>query len=310
MSDKSNYAWAISKEAPVSAEQQIFLRLCGQSSMLLGEVFDNTIPLLDRLRDRSNNQAYILGGLMNACFLTSESIWLLIANGKYWDASAIHRSIVEGSIKLCFLCSGSDDEIQSKFNEFKNDLSLCNMIKRHERAEEVLKLIDSGSYFQQPRKMYSDLLLSQEEYERLKGKFSKSRRTQLSRKWSFHGMIEYLSNQNTPNAKFFRGFLYQFGMSSHSLHQDWDGVAMIRERHDRCEERQELINLAHGTSLLNDTIQLSFLRTQFLQMRLDAKADFIPHLAIKYSQLFEQFHALQNAYYKHEYGDKKSSDSG
>ena len=63
MPDKTNYAWAIPKDAPVSVEQQIFLRLCGQSSMLLGEVFDNTIPLFDKFREKNNNQAYILGGL-------------------------------------------------------------------------------------------------------------------------------------------------------------------------------------------------------------------------------------------------------
>ena len=63
MPDKTNYAWAIPKDAPVSVEQQIFLRLCGQSSMLLGEVFDNTILLFDKFREKNNNQAYILGGL-------------------------------------------------------------------------------------------------------------------------------------------------------------------------------------------------------------------------------------------------------
>lgn len=45
MTDTSNYAWTIPKDTAVGVEQEVFLKLCGQSSMLAAEVFDNTSPL-------------------------------------------------------------------------------------------------------------------------------------------------------------------------------------------------------------------------------------------------------------------------
>ena len=58
----------------------------------------------------------------------------------------------------------------------------------------------------------------------------------------------------------FRQMLYSYGMSSHVLHQDCDGVGMVWDRICRSDERREAIELAHGAREVSDLSMMGALR--------------------------------------------------
>lgn len=49
-------------------------------------------------------------------------------------------------------------------------------------------------------------------------------------------------------------------MSSHILHQDADGVAVVLERNNRSDERRNAVELAHGARMISDLSVMAFLR--------------------------------------------------
>ena len=78
----------------------------GIASQYIGACFYCARPLMNVNR---NTEPYIMEGtvqLFSCCHFTSESVLILIANGKEWDADILMRSVAEGrgplSISICY----------------------------------------------------------------------------------------------------------------------------------------------------------------------------------------------------------------
>ena len=49
---------------------------------------------------------------------TSESILILLLNQSIFDADVLLRTVMEGTIKYCYLMTGTDDEKKEKYIEY------------------------------------------------------------------------------------------------------------------------------------------------------------------------------------------------
>ena len=94
---------------------------------------------------------------------------------------------------------------------------------------------------------------------------------------------------------------YNFGMSSHLIHKDGDGVSMIWERCTRDIERQEAVKLAHIARAISDLCSFAEARTVILHQHCNTEYDFIDKLRDSYSPLFSELKVLLKEFNKVEY---------
>ncbi|MDT4956136.1 MAG: hypothetical protein QOJ02_4274 [Acidobacteriota bacterium] len=73
----------------------------------------------------------------------SQSLVLLIQNGRLWDAEIIMRPIMEATIRILFVCYSSESERFERINEFWSDFSDVNDLKRSERAKMLIQRLGS-----------------------------------------------------------------------------------------------------------------------------------------------------------------------
>lgn len=253
------------------------LDLSSRCSHTLHANHQATASLLNSGEIHSKGLRQNLGLLLNSCHLTSESALILISHCKLWDAESLVRSVIEGTYKFAYLCLGSKSEIEQKVREYEDDLHEISRLTRHARAEAFLAVVKNPQAVSW--KPLRDLLLKKEEVAELSARYPQKLRTQLKQKWSFHGLAERIANSNVKGMDGFRQMLYSYGMSSHVLHQDWDGVAMIWDRIRRSDERREGIELTHGAREVSDLALMGALRYYMLLQASGASTRMIKRLA-------------------------------
>lgn len=257
-SDKMDYVWAIPRNLALDPVHEQLLSLVGRCSGALGEGFDECKAALELQRKVRPAQVHLLRLLLDSCHLTSESILLLVGNRKFWDADALVRSVVEGTAKFAYLCYGNADEVEAKVREFDELLPIASELRRHERACAFMAAVDDP---ENPEWLpFKELVLSAARVDELRKKLPPTVRKALSQKWSFSGLLREFTNSGPPFLKFASHLLYGYGMSSHVLHQDSDGVGMIWERNNRDAVRREAVELAHAARILSDLITMTTLR--------------------------------------------------
>jgi hypothetical protein len=180
-----------------------------------------------------------------------------VSNLKLWDAETVLRSVVEGTFKFVYLCLGSKKEVEAKFKEFSVDLPEFNRIKRHKRISDFLAVIPNPQSDEwEPLR---EMLLPTEELQNLEALYPRTLRKTMENRWSFHSIATSFSG--TPlNLEPFKHLFFQYGMGSHVLHQDADGIAILCERTQRSDERREAVELVHAARLIGDLSVMAFLR--------------------------------------------------
>jgi len=191
------------------------------------------------------------------CTLTSDSVLLLVGQLKFWDAEILARVCLEGTFKLAYICSGTDEERHRKTEEFLDEMPAIARLRRHSRVERLLTLLPNPN--DASWRALRDLLLTNGEKEELWQQYPKARRAALERKWSLPGLAEELAQTEAFHAA--AGLLHTYGMSSSLAHVDGDAVLTMSEREGRSPERVAAIELAHGARLLSDMISYATLRS-------------------------------------------------
>lgn len=64
---------------------------------------------------------------------TSESILILLLNQSIFDADVLLRTVMEGTIKYCYLMTGTVDEKKEKYIEYKIKLADIAKISDHKK---------------------------------------------------------------------------------------------------------------------------------------------------------------------------------
>lgn len=113
----------------------IFRSWAGLASHFIGSCFDIASPYLDQeYKDVNPLVRFVSSQLFIDCHLTSESVLILLMEGKEWDADILCRSILEGSFKYIYMLLGSPEEVVKKVEEYWLILPMFSDIKRSERV--------------------------------------------------------------------------------------------------------------------------------------------------------------------------------
>jgi hypothetical protein len=231
----------------------------GLASHFIGECFDLAKPFIDK--DYTGIDPivrFVAAQLFIDCHLSSESILILIREQREWDADLITRAVMEGSLKLTYMLLGSGEEIGRKVNEYWNLLPKFSMVKHSERAKNCLNdLTDPDGPEGKP---FRDLLIDDAEISQIRGMCSRQERQAMEERWSFSGICRAFAKSENPGLRQFAHLAHGYGMSSHLLHKDGDGVGMVWERYGRDPERQSAVKLGHSARIVSDVCAFAQLR--------------------------------------------------
>lgn len=285
------------------SSEKILSTWASQSSHFIGEMFDYSQRFIANDSNYLDEYIrFISAQLFMDCHLSSESVLLLIREGKEWDADIITRAVIEGSVKYIYLMSGTDEEVKEKATEYWEILPQFSIIKRSDRLKEFLSIVENPN---SPEwKPYRDLLISEEEVARILEKYSKKSQGELSKKWSFTGITKYFNERRSDSLKHLNSLSHGYGTSSHLIHKDGDGVGMVWERFQRNEPRQTAVKLAHSARIVSDMCTLAKLRFLYLLKACKQSSVIISDLEKKYEALFAHLSIGGKAFIETEYDDR------
>lgn len=203
-----------------------------------------------------------------------ETVTTLTIDHRVWDAEIVLRSALETFIKLLFITTADEDEQVKRIKQFWEDLAEINAIKQSEQAKRNLKQFGNIEIH---RLAYSPMILSEQEEERLRSKWPKSKRQKVEQKWSFSEMI--LSISKNYHGKPFDTIIalsHSYRMSSHVMHGDETGILIIKERENRNDEDYEVAMRGHFLRLLSDCfIYCAFLAIETMSfLKLEKNKEF------------------------------------
>lgn len=283
--------------------ERIFETWSGLASQFTGECFDLAKPFIDSEYQKLDPLVrFVTAQLFIDCHLSSESVLLLIRAQKEWDADLISRSVIEGSLKFVYMLDGSTDEVNVKAHEYWNLLPQFYTIRHSERAKRFLEDVpnpDSPEW--QP---FYDLIVDDSEIAYIRATFSRQVRQALEEKWSFSGICKSFAKSENSGLKMFTHLMHGYGMSSHLLHKDADGIGMVWERNRRDTNRQMAAKLGHSARVVSDICTFSKLRLFTLLRAYNMPTQALSKLEEKYADsLFSELTKANHRFTKVEYGN-------
>jgi hypothetical protein len=270
------------------------------ASHFVGEHFDHCKPLLDKDYEGMHPLVrFVSTQLYLSCQFSTESSLLLLQQGQEWDSEILNRSIIEGVVKYIFMLQGNEDEVLEKVNEYWEILPSYSSVKRSDRVSSLLKTVNSDELHNW--KSLDDLKLTESDVDTIRDGSNKQQRKLLEQKWSFSNIVQGFSKSGNERLMPLVHLAYNFGMSSHLIHKDGDGVAMIWERCTRDSVRQEVVKLSHIARAISDLCSFAEARTFTLHQRCNEKYDFTHKLRESYAPLFSELKVALEEFNKVEY---------
>ncbi len=272
----------------------------GLSSNFIGECYDIATPFKDK--DYKGIEPYVRfvsSQLFIDCHLSSESSLLLTRSGKEWDADILNRSVMEGTVKYVYLLFGSNERVKEKAVEYWEILPDYSSIRRHEKLQSFLDTIENPD--SEEWLPLRKLLLSNDDIEKLRNGTNRKERKNLEQQWSLFGMTTYLKKKDPDRLGLLVHLAHNYGMSSHLIHKDGDGVGMVWERYRRTKEDQISVKLGHCARIVSDICTFSKLRLLQLLKFCNQETKVITELENKYSMLFDELRKAGESFVKSVY---------
>ncbi|GAA5009764.1 hypothetical protein GCM10025793_21060 [Lysobacter lycopersici] len=198
------------------------------------------------------------------------------------------------------LHGGSDQQLR-KADEFWNVLPLFSSIRHSERIHRLLGALNNPG---DPQWIpFHDMLMTDEQISEIHARFSSKDRKKLEEAWSFAGISKWLSESQEPGLQKLANLAHGYGMSSHLLHKDADGVGMVWERYSRAPEAHDAVKLGHSARVVSDICSFAQLRLMSLLRASGQKTEIFSYLEKKYRlPLFDELSKASANFTKTEYG--------
>lgn len=173
-------------------------------------------------RSEQNNINEVIIVLFCTLYNTSESIMQLLLCERLHDADVLFRTVMEGTIKYCYLMEGTNEERKIKYDEYKVNLTEIDKISDHKKAVETIKILNK--YSDNSTIPFESYLLPDSILDKLEKKYPKKIKDKVKRKWSYRSMLESIARDNAAY-ELLLGTLSTYSLTSHLCHFDWVGLS-------------------------------------------------------------------------------------
>ena len=226
----------------------------------LKELFYKLAPLYKE--EHGKNQDVVVP-LFTSLHSTSESILILLLNQAIFDADVLLRTVMEGTIKYCYLMTGTADEKNEKYIEYKVKLTDIDKILDHNKAVEAVDILKEFS--KNSTKPFELSVLSDEELSGLTKKYPKKERDALKRKWSYQSLLRSLAH-SYPEYEAQLGTVSTYSLTSHFCHYDWTGLS---------SRNAQIMNSVKHDAIVFDIMHCNRILSNVLSMELFRVAEYI-----------------------------------
>lgn len=189
---------------------------------------------------------------------TSESILILLLHGGVFEADVLLRTLMEGTIKYCFLMNGSEQDRRERYEEYKVMLYEMAKLEDHFKPTEAIKIIKK--YSKNSTKPFEQDILDELTVSALTSKYSSKIKYKIKSKWTYKNMLKELA-ENDSNYEAQLGTLTTYSMMSHFCHFDWNGVFTRQTQIEDSQEKDANIwDTLHCLRILSNVMSMELFR--------------------------------------------------
>lgn len=165
---------------------------------------------------------------------------------------------MEGTIKYCYLMTGTDDEKGEKYNEYKVKLTDIDKISDYNKAVEAIAILRKFS--KNSIKPFECSVLSEKELAELSKQYPKKERDSLKRKWSYQSLLRNIAQVNQEYEAQL-GTLSIYALTSYFGHYDWTGVSSRNAQViESINQDSVVFDIVHGIRILSNVLSMELLR--------------------------------------------------
>ena len=195
--------------------------------------------------------------LFTALHSYSESILILLQNGGLFEADILLRCTMEGTVKYCYLMTGSEEQRRVKYNEYKYIIPEIDRLHDHRKAKESISILKEFS--NNNTKPFETMLVSDEEATKINGNYPKRQKDELKRKWSYQALLRDLARNGTEYEAQL-GSLSTYAITSHYCHLDYTGVSDLKQQYSSSSDDLLMFNYAHSLRIIANIISFYIFR--------------------------------------------------
>lgn len=123
----------------------------------------------------------------------------------------------------------------------------------------------------------------------------------MEERWSFFGISREFIKSDDEGLRLLSHLAHGYGMSSHLLHKDGDGIGIVWERYCRAPDHQTAVELGHSARVVSDVCTFGKLRLLYLLKLCNKSVDPIRFLEKQYELLFQELHKANEHFTQVEY---------
>lgn len=241
-----------------------------------------------------------LAGLFRMLFQRGLASRTLVASQMDWDAEIVLRAFYETMAKILRICVAPDEDKAKLLDEYWNNSAETHNRRKKVRAAWVEK--QSRPFDEVATAIFS--LVQDDRVTPITSDSTKAERKLIEQKWSFSGIVEYLSAHahekfDLGNAKL---LLHSYGMASHFVHADHNALDLLDDRRFRTPEDRIHVEAAHAARILTDQVSLAFLCLAALELHLGTRAINKAAVALKVDECLRISRPIMSAFYDNQRG--------
>lgn len=223
---------------------------------------------------------------------TSESILILLLNHSIFDADVLLRTVFEGTIKYCYLMTGTIDERKEKYMEYKIQLVDIAKISDHKKAIESIEILREFS--SNNTKPFEGDILPDDKLLELKKQYPKKEQDKLKQKWSYQALLRSLAKKNRIYEAQL-GTLSSYSLMSHFCHYDWTGVSSRNAQIIESGDPDAIIfDIMHSIRIISNVLSMELLRVMEYMNGNKANLPEVVELYIKVFKFVSELDVLTN----------------
>jgi len=196
--------------------------------------------------------------LFTALHSTSESILILLYNQAIFDADILLRTVMEGTIKYCYLMMGTPEERNDKYIEYKEKLTDLDKLSDHRKAKETIRILQE--FYANSTKPFEYSILDENELKRLQEIYPHKVRDEIKRKWNYQALLRAIA-KNSSEYEAQIGTLSTYSFTSHFCHCDWTGVSTRQAQiEDSLTDQSEIFDIGHAVRIIANALSMYIFR--------------------------------------------------
>lgn len=224
-----------------------------------GEVQRATVPLFTLLHSTSTN-------ILN---MVSQEMAL-------HDADVLLRTLMEGTVRFCYLLNGTAEDRQKKYEEYRFALYDFERLSDHKKALETLEIFDEFS-IQHSKVPFEVSVLPDEILTEIESKYTKKQKGEIKGKWTYQALLRDLAKHN-EQYKAQLGTLSTYALTSHYAHFDWTGLS---------SRLAQLQSVAKGEDVHYDIVHCLRIISNILSFAMFRALEYIQAYGVKTQQTFQ-----------------------